>query len=221
MEKFIKKDKFINYEVVRTDKKKEYYLTNIVDNIVYLYVPEYATEKDIKIVLSQQFYVLYNKINPLERYVLHYLGKEYFVKCIKSNVDQVIVKDDEIIIKAIKINSRYYKSVLYKFFTKIVEEELTKLMYEATYDFKEITIPKITVKYITKYLGYNYIDKIVISPVIAKYDPKFIKVLLYHEICHSLIRGHQRNFYDLLNIKLKDGEKLNKEMNDIKYNDYI
>ena len=221
MKQFKKGNKILNYEIIRTDKKKEYYLTKIIDNVVYLSVPSYALDKDIKLVLSQQFYVLYNKIYPLERYVLHFQGKKYALKCLKSNVDQVIVNEDEIIIKAIKITSRYYKSVLYNFFTRIVEEEITKLIYDVSYAFKEITIPKIIVKPISKYLGYNYIDHIVINPVIAKYDPKFIKVLLYHEICHSLIRGHRRNFWDLLNSKLKDGEELNKEMNSILYEDYL
>lgn len=221
MKQFKKGNKILNYEIIRTDKKKEYYLTKIIDNVVYLSVPSYALDKDIKLVLSQQFYVLYNKIYPLERYVLHFQGKKYALKCLKSNVDQVIVNEDEIIIKAIKITSRYYKSVLYNFFTRIVEEEITKLIYDASYAFKEITIPKIIVKPISQYLGYNYKDYIVINPVIAKYDPRFIKVLLYHEICHSLIRGHRRNFWDLLNTKLKDGEELNKEMNSILYEDYL
>lgn len=61
-----------------------------------------------------------------------------------------------------------------------------------------------------------------ISPIIAKYDPKFIKVLLYHKLCHSLVRGHQDNFWNLLNDKLKDGEKMNKEYKNINYNnDYL
>ena len=102
MEKIVKKDKIINYEVVRTTKKKEYYLTSIKDGVVYISVPEYAEKKDIKMVMSQQFYCLYNKMHPEERYVLHYLGKQYMVKCVKSSCDKVIVKENEITIKAIK-----------------------------------------------------------------------------------------------------------------------
>jgi len=219
MEKFYKKDKFINYEVVRTSKKKEYYCINTRDNIVYISVPEYAKDSDIKIVLSQQFYNLYYKINPLERYVIHYKGKKYQVKCLKSKTDKVIIKEDEIIIKAIKVTNRYFKNVLYKFFTRVVEEEIVNLIYDIQNEFKEIVIPKIIVKTIKGYLGYNYLDRIEISPKIAKYDSKYIKVLLYHEVCHSIVRGHGRDFWDLLNKKLKNGEELNKEMNSINYKD--
>ena len=221
MEQYKKGNKILNYIIIKTDKRKEYYLTKIEDSIVYLFVPSYAEDKDIKTVLSQQFYVLYNKIHPEERYFVHFKGEKYSIKCIKSNVDEVIVNKKEIIVKATKVTSRYFKSLLYKYFARIVEEELTKLIYEAQHDFKEITIPPISVKPLTKYLGYNYIDHIIINPIIAKYDPKFIKVLLYHEICHSLIRGHRQNFWDLLNNKLENGRILNDEMNAIVYNDYL
>lgn len=226
MERFIKKDKYINYEVIRTNKKKEYYSFNIKDDVVYITVPEYATDKDIKLVLNQQFINLYSKINAKDIYFVHFQGKKYNLKCMKSNSDKVIVKDDEIIIKAINATNRYYKKILYNFYTKVVEEEIVKLIYDAENDFKEIKIPKITVKPLKGYLGLyrkNHIEECIeISPIIAKYDPKYIKVLLYHELCHSLVRGHQDNFWNLLNTKLKDGEKLNKEYKSINYsNDYL
>lgn len=222
MEKYIKKDKYLEYEIIKTNKKKEYYLTCIKDNIVYLKVPEHATLKDIKTFISQQFYLLYYKIHPEERYFVHFKGKKYLLDIIKANIDKVIVKEDRIVIKSINMTSRHLKSVLYKFFTREVEMQITKLIYDAQYDFKEVTIPKIYVKPIKGYLGYNYIDHIKISPIIAKYDSKYIKVLLYHEICHSLIRGHPQKFWDLLNEKLENGQELDNEMCSISYNnDYL
>lgn len=226
MEKYTKKDKTINYEVIRTNKKKEYYCFEIKDDIIYISVPEYATEKDIKLVLNQQFINWYYKINAKDIYFVHFQGKKYNLKCAKGSIDKVIVKDDEIIIKSINMTNRHYKNVLYNFFTKVVEEEITKLIYDAAYDFKEIKIPKIIVKPLKGYMGLyrkNHIEECIeISPIIAKYDPKYIKVLLYHELCHSLVRGHQDNFWNLLTTKLKDGEKLNKEYRNINYNsDYF
>lgn len=222
MERFIKKDKYIDYEVIRTNKKKDYYSFNIKDDIVYITVPDYATDKDIKLVLNQQFINWYSKINAKDIYFVHFQGKKYNLKCMKSNSDKVIVKDDEIIIKAINVTNRYFKKVLYNFFTKVVEEEIVKLIYDAENDFKEIHFPKIIVKPVKGCLGINHQDHIEISPIIAKYDPKYLKVLLYHELCHSLIRGHRQDFWNMLNKKLKDGEKLNKEYKIINYsNDYL
>ena len=40
--------------------------------------------------------------------------------------DKVIVNDNEIIIKAVQVTQRYFSSVLYKFFTRVVEEEIYK-----------------------------------------------------------------------------------------------
>ena len=221
MERLVKKDKYIDYEIIRTNKKKDFYLASIKDGVVYMNVPEYADNQTIKMVLSQRFLDLYYKIHADEMYVVHYRGKKYAVKCLKSTSDKVIVNDNEIIIKAVQVTQRYFSSVLYKFFTRVVEEEIYKLMGEVIVDFKEISIPKIVVKKIKGYLGYNYGDHIEISPRIAKYDTKFVKVLLYHELCHSLVHGHPRAFWDVLNSKLENGEELNKEMNNTVFNDYL
>lgn len=221
MEKLVKKDKHIEYEIIRTNKKKEYYLASVDDNIVYFTVPEYADDKTIKTVLSQRFYDLYYKIHPEERYTIHYKGKAYIAECLKRSRDEVIVEDEKITIKAMKVTSLYYRNVLYRFFAKTIEEELGKLMDGAKADFEEIEIPKIIIKPIKGYLGYNYIDHIKISPVIAKFDIKYLKVLLYHEICHSIVRGHKKEFWDLLESKLPGAVALNKELNSIKYNDYL
>lgn len=221
MEKLVKKDKYIEYEVVRTNKKKEYYLVTIKDNVVYISVPEYADNPTIKSVLSQRFLDLYYKVHPRERYIVHYIGKEYLVKCLKSSSDKVIVNEDEIIVKGVKVTKRYFSSVLYKFFTREVEEEIYRLIGDVVLDFKEINIPKIIVKQIKGYLGYNYGDYIEISPIIAKYDRKFVKVLLYHELCHTIVHGHPKEFWNVLNSKLENGEELNKEMNSRVFNDYL
>lgn len=221
MERLVKKDKYIDYEIIRTNKKKDFYLASIKNGVVYMNVPEYADNKTIKMVLSQRFLDLYYKIHADEMYVVHYKGKKYAVKCLKSTSDKVIVGDDEIIIRAVKVTKNYFSNVLYKYFTRVVEEDIYKLMGDVIVDFREINIPKIVVKKIKGYLGYNYGDHIKISPYIAKYDQKFVKVLLYHELCHSLVHGHHRAFWDVLNSKLENGEELNKEMNNTVFNDYL
>lgn len=212
MARFVKKDRFLDYEIIRTNKKKEYYLTSIQDGVVYLRVPEYATDKDIRLVLDQQFPILYYKIHPQERYILHFRGKPYLVRCVKGKTDRVTVGEGQIVIRAVKVTRRYYKTVLDRFFTQVVEQDLAKLMYDAQYDFREISCKPIVVKPLAGALGRNWLDRIEISSTIAKYDPKFVKVLLYHELCHDLVRNHEREFWDLLNRKLPDGEALNMQM---------
>lgn len=221
MEKLVKKDKEICYEVVRTNKKKEFYFIEIKNDVVFIKVPEYADNKTIKSVLSQRFLDLYYKIHPLERYVLHYWGKPYKVTCVKASVDKVIIKENEIVIKSTKVTQRHFASVYYKFLQTQLESEIESLLVEAKKDFSEIEIPKIVIKNISGFLGYNYITHIKISPRAAKLDKKFLKVLLYHEICHSLVRGHGGEFWKTLEEKLPGAVDLNIEMNNTKLNDYL
>ena len=91
MERLVKKDKYIDYEIIRTNKKKDFYLASIKDGVVYMNVPEYADNKTIKMVLSQRFLDLYYKIHADEMYVVHYKGKSMRSNVLKAPVIKLLL----------------------------------------------------------------------------------------------------------------------------------
>ena len=96
-----------------------------------------------------------------------------------------------------------------------------KLIYEAEYDFKEITFPKIRVRHLkNKLYGYYHIknNEITLSSYLARVSLKFVKVVLYHELSHTLIITHKEEFIDIFKNKYKDGPILDEELKNICYN---
>lgn len=219
MKQLKKNRKFINYDVIIT--KDNHYKITVNEDIVYITVPVEFNEIKIEEILLKKFDSLYHTIFMNKHYVVHYKGIKYKLETIKSKKDKVYIIDNKLIIESTKGTQQHFSSLYIKFLKETVEEEITKLYYDLEKSFYEIKIPKIIVKKIARYLGYNHIDYIEISPKIAKYDPIYIKVLLYHEVCHSLIRGHADNFWDLLETKLPGGVELNKKMNETVYYDAL
>ena len=88
-------------------------------------------------------------------------------------------------------------------------------------DFKDITIPNIVVKGLKskKCFGYNAWNEIGIELDLGRYDEKYIKTVLYHELCHFYELEHNENFYRILDKKLPNGSKLDKELDKIVFLD--
>lgn len=222
MEELKYKNKILYYETIKTDKDP--YLVIIKDDLVIINVPLDAKKETIEKVLMKKFDYFYYRTHKDEmKETVHYKGITYKVKCVKGKKDNVKIKDDMIIVTSIKNEKRYYQAVLRRFYKRTVEEELTKLIFEAQNDFKEIVFPKIKVIYMSGYFGYyTKTDNVVkLSPILAKYDPIYIKVVLYHELTHAIEISHTSNFFITLDKKFPGAVKLDDTLKWYKYDDYI
>lgn len=58
---------------------------------------------------------------------------------------------------------------------------------------------KCTIKNIDDYSGYHLRSgEVILSPYVIKWSTKEIDALIIHELCHSLVTGHEQDFYDTL-----------------------
>ena len=140
-----------------------------------------------------------------------------------SNQPRVEVNGDSIYLYSKKDDLKSYQKVLHDFYKCEIEKELSKIIYDAQYDFKEIIFPTISVRYMVSMFG-NYNKKkhhIKLSSILARYDYKYIKFILYHELCHVLVFNHKKEFYDLYEKKYPNAKMERKIFKKIKYNDYI
>lgn len=214
--------KTLDYEIVYTNKKG--LSITVKENIVLVTAPFDISDKMIVSQIRNQFLNLYYKIHPeAQNKTVHYKGNKYNVILKKGKKDFVNVIDDNIIITAVKDELRYYQVVLRRFYKKTIEEELVNLMYDAQNDFKEVVFPKIKILYMTTYFGrYFKNDNLIkISSMLGKYDPIFVKVILYHELCHTLEMKHNTNFFELLELKYPGAVKLDNILKYDHYNDYL
>ena len=155
---------------------------------------------------------------------VHYDGKEYKLIYKIGKKKKLEIKGDQMIITGLRFHTLHFKSILNEFYRKEVEKELMKLIYDAEYDFQEIPFPKIKVRHLRNRLyGYYHIknNEITLSSYLARVSLKYVKVVLYHELSHTLVITHKEEFIDVFKNKLKDGPILDEELKNICYNDYI
>lgn len=216
--KYIKDDKFIDYELVINDKYP--FLDEIKNKVVYLNVRKKYDKDEVNRFIDRHFEHWYLMINDKEykkfygKKVVHYLGKPYFAKIKKADKDEIVMTNDTITLYCKNDTLTQHKAIYSRYLKRAVEETIVKLYYEIQNDFKDIIIPKIIVKGLKgeRCFGYNEEDIICIERDLGRYDEKYIKAVLYHELCHCYIREHNEAFYKLLDEKMENGIKLDKEI---------
>ena len=211
-----------DYEIKRSTKRKIY--IRVKNAKVYVSCPKYTTVNEIEQVLKKHIDFIEKQIKKTTKTeVIHLNGQSYKPKFVHSNKNGVIVSTEEIYIYSKKNDIESFKKVLYDFYKSEVERELTKIINDAKYDFPEINFPTISIRYMVSMFG-NYNKKkhhIKLSSILAKYDYKYIKFILYHELCHVTVFNHQKEFYDLYEKKYLNAKIERKMFKKIKYHDYI
>ena len=188
--------------------------------------PNYDPE-EINRFLFKQFDHFYQMINDLEfrkfygKPVVHYLGKAYVPKTKKSNEDRVEIKGDTITVYCKEDTITQHKAIYRRFLKKAVEETIVKIYYEAQRDFPEVNIPNIVVKGLKskKCLGMNAWDTIYLESDLGRYSEKYIKAVLYHELSHFFVIEHNDDFYRVLDERMENGSKIDKELDKLIYVD--
>ena len=212
----------ISYIVKRTTTKKIY--IRVKDGVVVVSATKYTTIKEITELLQKhKDFILKNLSNNQKEEIIHLNGVGYIPKFYLADKNMVKVYEKEIHIHTKRMDYELQKKTLHNFYKMEVQKVLCTLINDAMYDFKEINFPTIDVTYMKSMFG-NYNRKkhrVKISSMLAKYDYKYIKYILYHELSHVLVFNHSKEFFVLFESKYKDMKLMRKELKKIKYNDYI
>ena len=212
----------LNYVVRRTTKRKIY--LRVKDGIVVVSATKKITIKDIESLIIKHFDYLNEQIKKGQvSNTIHFNGVEYTPKFYLGDHEKVAIIDDVIHICAKKSDREAYQKVLYKFFKEEVLKEINRILPEVKRDFPETSIPQIKVSYWKSLFGnYNRRTHVIkISSMCARYDKEYIKLVMYHEMCHIFEFNHSKNFYALFERKYPDAKRKNFILKKTKYNDYI
>lgn len=210
------------YVVRRTTKNKIY--IRVKEGVVKVSATKKTTVKEIEKLLVTHIDFIKKQLNSSKREdFIHLNGVAYRPRFFVGQRAYVEIVGDEIHLYSKTNEISSYQKVLYDFYKKEVEKELLKLMSEAYYDFSEITFPTISVRYMKSMFGnYHKLNHhIKISSILAKYDYKYIKFILYHELCHVIEFNHSNEFFVLYEKKYHDAKTIRKVFKKIKYNDYL
>lgn len=162
-------------------------------------------------------------VNNTKPQTLHLLGKEYDVKIIESDYENILVDDSINLIKIYTKNNNpiHNKKIVYDYYKLILKNIVSKYYSEIKEIFNIDFDVKFKYKEIKTYYGECFWnDKIVILNIKdAKYELKYILSIIYHEFTHFYCRGHGKKFYDFIETKFPNYKKLQQELRKIRYND--
>ncbi len=210
------------YEIKRSTKKKIY--IRVKDGIVKVSATNNITLKEVKELFVKHIdFIKEQLVLTKKEEVIHVNGISYKPRFFISNKNRVMIVGDEIHLYSKEDSLEKYKKILYDFYKKEVEKEVVKLIDEAKKDFSEISFPTISVRFMKSMFGNYHKVKhhVKLSSILAKYDYKYIKFILYHELSHVVEFNHTSKFFALYEKKYPNAVGVRKVFKKIKYNDYL
>lgn len=219
----VKNGKTLNVVVKRITKSKIYLRAK--EEFVLVTCTKKTTIKHIEELVLKHFDFLYSEMQKKKTQdVIHYNGIAYKPRFFVGKSNAVMINGDEIWICAKNNNKDEYKKALHEFYKNELINEFNKLIDQAKIDFYEVKrFPTFEFKYLKSVYG-NYSSgrhHIKLSTILVKFDFKYIKYVLYHELSHILECNHSSRFYKVFVAKYPKAIEVKKEMNKIKYYDYI
>ena len=210
------------YEIKRTTKKKIY--IRVKDGIVKVSATKNITLKEVKELFAKHIdFIKEQLILTKKEDIIHVNGTPYKPRYFVGDKNKVMIIGDEIHLYSKDNSLEKYKKILYDFYKKEVEKEIEKLISEAKKDFSEISFPTISVRFMKSMFGNYHKVKhhVKLSSILAKYDYKYIKFILYHELSHVVEFNHTKKFFAYYEAKYPNAISVRKVFKKIKYNDCL
>ena len=195
----------MEYIVKKTKKRKKTIGVSIINNKIIIYAP-IDTKKEIfdKIYNKYKDKLQMNNININKNYIL-YLGKKYEIKKIKSNLlkmsyCEILDNDFIIYIPEKQFNdensielaiNNWKKQEAQKIFSERIKFYLNK--YNFNFDFNKNKIFYKNQK--SKWGSCSYINNLNFNYNAISKNIEVIDYLIVHELTHTLIKNHSKNFW--------------------------
>ncbi len=211
MKKYTKDGLSIYYKVKRHDEQR--FSFHVEGGHVVVLAPKYARSGAIEVRLSERFPRLFRNTHKNRAWLF---GESYSVRCVVSGRCGVDIKGETIVIRGTRDEISHYEEVLTGFYKACVEAELSRIMYDAQYDFRDIVFPSVEVcTDLSESVYGNYTvgkNAVKLSATLAMYDPVYVKVVLYHELSHALVPNHSEQFLKVLDERMPGAVALDKKL---------
>lgn len=215
------------YKEIREDRKT-LSLTVRPDMKIILKVPISASNDKIEAFLKRKwswlekqlrFFKKYQKKVYVNEYVsgesFLYLGRQYKLKVVKGEVEGVTFTKGNLILttRGSLRNGSHNQLILEYWYNSRMhakfKERYAEVLKLFDYDFE----PKLTVRKMTKRWG-SYLSgkKIILNPELIKASTDCIDYVITHELCHMKYKKHNADFYEYLESKISNWERLKEKL---------
>ena len=183
------------------------------------------TNKDLDKIFKTNYDFIKRKLKEKKKILnsIHLFGIEYELKIISSDKNDIKMLDSTLELYVKHLDQAYIRKCI-----NALYEELLKYYINSNFDRIFDNFPDIKEKPIFKfkmlksvYGRYNKKEhSITLSLHLAKYDKKYIELVIAHELTHTLHMNHQKEFYQVLEKAYPGAKKLQSALRKTKYSDF-
>jgi predicted metal-dependent hydrolase len=171
-------------------------------------------EKAKWIITQQLFFDSYNPSTPKRKYVngeTHlYLGRQYKLQIIKSEIELIIIYRGKIIIQSKDIHPASIEIQLKIWYKQKANKVFSELLDFSMLRFKKYKIdkPTLMIRAMSKRWGScTPSGKIILNTELIKASKRCIEYVIIHELCHLVHYNHTKDFFNLLSKMNPDWKK--------------
>lgn len=215
MHKILLDNKLVYYQVFLKNNKNIY--LRVKNNIVNITAPKSFLKTDIEgfLIKHQSFILKHIDIIKKPLYdtdKFNLWGFEYEI----NKYDGLNIEFDE---QKVNIPKTFTAKDVEKFYKQEVIKEINHLMVNLVREMKEINLVNLSFKsqLMKSRLGScnTSVRKINLNSILARFDKKYLRAVLIHELVHLNVANHQKSFYSLLYKYVPDYKELRKNINDL------
>ncbi len=227
---FGKRENVITYTVNKAINKNMY--ITVQNGEVVVNAPWYFTSSKIQTLVQEKKNWILNKIEEYEKsnkpniQTVKIFGKNYDVKVIYQNIKTPELNLEEnyqikiiLPIKYKKIgNEKILEMSIEKMYEQIANTEVDMVMEKI-----RLMLGIAPEEYSIKKLDNNELAKcmagkmITIDPKLMKYKKEIIEYVIAHEFCHLKYKTHCRSFYEMLENHFPNYNKIENELEELKF----
>lgn len=202
------------YEVIIEKKNnKNLYVRVKEDGKIYVTCNYFTTKAMILRVLDENNKALQKMVNRVEKQIeknnkFFYLGNSYDI-IIKEDINKVILEDDKIYTKNMKMLDKWYKDEIVRVFDD-------RFVYVFNHFNENIKSPILKIRTMkTRWGVYNKKNHtITLNSKLIEYDVDKIDYVIIHELSHIIHFNHSRAFWNLVGKYCNNYKEIRKEMKD-------
>ena len=218
----------INYTVGKSNNSNLY--ISVQNGEVSVKAPWYFTKNRIQeAVEEKRNWIMeklkeYSKQEELSLKPIKVFGVEYNLKVVYKNIAVIECNIYKNIVeiglpkKCKKLDDETMTNILIdKMYKKIAERELEVIMEKVRLEVG-FAPEDYEIREMTNCIARCTEDKrILINPVIVKYEKELIEYIVLHQSCHLKYKGHTKRFYELLKKYCSNYLELDKRLENIEY----
>jgi len=207
----------IEFEVQRSQKAQNTYITVGRDSSVLVKAPEHISDNQIQSLVQSKAKWIIKKLEEVGSEIdygeiltgsrLFYMGKSYYVELTKENRQNIevnFIHSKFKIYTPFEVSQIELNEVIDRFYREKVEEKIAKLVR------KYSDIMKLYPGYVgfrkskTKWGSCSERNRITFNPEVIKLSSSLIEYVVIHELAHIAYKNHSKDFWNVVKKHMSD-----------------